>query len=162
MPDLLVRQRFWLTDAIRCPVSFSTSDRRYRSPLCWMSNPRSASLGLKSTLLPFNFDAISSSWHRLPFQVTKGLLDKYGEKRVIDTPITVRRLCPPPPSLKKSLLCKQTKLMCCRLLRQESGFAGMAVGAAFAGLRPVCEFMTFNFASASSTVRHAEAARKVA
>ncbi|CAD6579118.1 MAG: pyruvate dehydrogenase E1, beta subunit [Cyphobasidiales sp. Tagirdzhanova-0007] len=50
------------------------------------------------------------------YKVTKGLLDKYGEKRVIDTPIT------------------------------ESGFAGMAVGAAFAGLRPICEFMTFNFA----------------
>ena len=36
---------------------------------------------------------------------------------------------------------------CCSDL-QESGFAGMAVGAAFAGLRPICEFMTFNFASA--------------
>jgi pyruvate dehydrogenase E1 component beta subunit len=44
------------------------------------------------------------------------LFDKYGEKRVIDTPIT------------------------------EAGFAGMAVGAAMAGLRPICEFMTFNFA----------------
>lgn len=41
------------------------------------------------------------------FQVTKGLLDKFGEKRVIDTPIT------------------------------EMGFAGIAVGAALAGLRPV-------------------------
>lgn len=50
------------------------------------------------------------------YKVTKGLLDKYSEKRVIDTPIT------------------------------ESGFAGMAVGAAFAGLRPICEFMTWNFA----------------
>ena len=40
---------------------------------------------------------------------------KYGDKRVIDTPIT------------------------------EMGFAGIAVGAAFNGLRPVCEFMTFNF-----------------
>ncbi|KNZ55642.1 uncharacterized protein VP01_2624g1 [Puccinia sorghi] len=49
-------------------------------------------------------------------QVTKGLLDKFGEKRVIDTPIT------------------------------EAGFAGIAVGAALAGLRPICEFMTFNFA----------------
>jgi pyruvate dehydrogenase E1 component beta subunit len=43
------------------------------------------------------------------------LWKKYGEKRVIDTPIT------------------------------EMGFAGIAVGAAFNGLRPVCEFMTFNF-----------------
>jgi len=50
------------------------------------------------------------------FQVTKGLLDKFGEKRVVDTPIT------------------------------EMGFAGLAVGAALSGLRPICEFMTFNFA----------------
>ncbi|GAA5896901.1 hypothetical protein JCM6882_007302 [Rhodosporidiobolus microsporus] len=50
------------------------------------------------------------------YKVTKGLLDKFGEKRVIDTPIT------------------------------EAGFTGIAVGAAFAGLRPICEFMTFNFA----------------
>lgn len=50
------------------------------------------------------------------YKVTRGLYKKYGEKRVIDTPIT------------------------------EMGFAGIAVGAAMAGLRPVCEFMTFNFA----------------
>ncbi|KIY74059.1 Thiamin diphosphate-binding protein [Cylindrobasidium torrendii FP15055 ss-10] len=50
------------------------------------------------------------------YKVTKGLLDKFGEKRVIDTPIT------------------------------EMGFAGIATGAAMAGLRPICEFMTFNFA----------------
>ncbi|TIA92348.1 hypothetical protein E3P99_00665 [Wallemia hederae] len=50
------------------------------------------------------------------YKVTKGLLDKFGEKRVIDTPIT------------------------------EAGFAGLAVGAGLAGLRPVCEFMTWNFA----------------
>ncbi|KAI8056733.1 thiamine diphosphate-binding protein [Syncephalis plumigaleata] len=49
------------------------------------------------------------------YKVSKGLLDKFGAKRVIDTPIT------------------------------ESGFAGLAVGAALHGLRPVCEFMTFNF-----------------
>lgn len=42
-------------------------------------------------------------------------MDKFGPKRVIDTPIT------------------------------ESGFAGLAVGAALSGLRPICEFMTFNF-----------------
>ena len=48
--------------------------------------------------------------------MTKGLLDKFGPKRVIDTPIT------------------------------EIGFAGLAVGAAMSGLKPVCEFMTFNFA----------------
>lgn len=50
------------------------------------------------------------------YKITKGLLDKFGENRVIDTPIT------------------------------EMGFAGLAVGAALAGLRPVCEFMTWNFA----------------
>ncbi|KAK0206453.1 pyruvate dehydrogenase e1 component beta subunit [Desarmillaria ectypa] len=50
------------------------------------------------------------------YKVTKGLLDKFGEKRVVDTPIT------------------------------EMGFAGLATGAALAGLRPICEFMTFNFA----------------
>ena len=48
-------------------------------------------------------------------QVTKGLHDKYGPKRIVDTPIT------------------------------EAGFAGMAVGSALMGLKPVCEFMTFNF-----------------
>ncbi|KAE9966821.1 pyruvate dehydrogenase E1, beta subunit [Venturia inaequalis] len=50
------------------------------------------------------------------YKVTKGLLDRFGEKRVIDSPIT------------------------------ESGFAGLTVGAALAGLQPICEFMTFNFA----------------
>ncbi|KAK4136877.1 thiamine diphosphate-binding protein [Trichocladium antarcticum] len=50
------------------------------------------------------------------YKVTKGLLDRFGEKRIIDTPIT------------------------------EMGFTGLAVGAALNGLHPVCEFMTFNFA----------------
>jgi len=50
------------------------------------------------------------------YKVTKGLLAKWGAKRVIDTPIT------------------------------EAGFAGIGVGAAFAGLVPVVEFMTMNFA----------------
>jgi pyruvate dehydrogenase E1 component beta subunit len=49
------------------------------------------------------------------YKVTKGLLDKFGPKRVIDTPIS------------------------------ESGFAGLGVGAAMTGLRPVIEFMSFNF-----------------
>ncbi len=49
------------------------------------------------------------------YKVTKGMLDKWGEKRVIDTPIS------------------------------ESGFVGLGVGAAMAGLRPVVEFMSFNF-----------------
>ena len=50
------------------------------------------------------------------YKVTQGLLDEFGSKRVIDTPIT------------------------------EHGFAGVGVGAAFAGLRPIVEFMTWNFA----------------
>ena len=50
------------------------------------------------------------------YKVTQGLLEKFGAKRVIDTPIT------------------------------EQGFAGLGVGAAFMGLRPIVEFMTFNFA----------------
>lgn len=50
------------------------------------------------------------------YKITQGLLDEFGPRRVIDTPIT------------------------------EHGFAGLAVGAAFAGLRPIVEFMTFNFA----------------
>ena len=49
------------------------------------------------------------------YKVTKGLLDELGEKRVIDTPIT------------------------------ELGFAGLGVGAAMVGLRPIIEFMTWNF-----------------
>jgi pyruvate dehydrogenase E1 component beta subunit len=49
------------------------------------------------------------------WQVSKGLLAQFGASRVIDTPIT------------------------------EYGFAGIAVGAALGGLRPVCEFMTWNF-----------------
>ncbi|MCP5396719.1 MAG: pyruvate dehydrogenase complex E1 component subunit beta [Sphingomonadaceae bacterium] len=50
------------------------------------------------------------------YKVTQGLLDEFGPKRVIDTPIT------------------------------EYGFAGIGTGAAMGGLRPVVEFMTFNFA----------------
>jgi len=50
------------------------------------------------------------------YKVTQGLLDEFGDKRVIDTPIT------------------------------EHGFAGIGTGAAMGGLRPVVEFMTFNFA----------------
>ena len=50
------------------------------------------------------------------YKVTQGLLQEFGDKRIIDTPIT------------------------------EYGFAGLGVGAAFAGLKPIVEFMTFNFA----------------
>ncbi|MFO1130469.1 MAG: pyruvate dehydrogenase complex E1 component subunit beta [Hyphomicrobiales bacterium] len=50
------------------------------------------------------------------YKISQGMLDEFGERRVIDTPIT------------------------------EHGFTGLAVGAAFAGLKPIVEFMTFNFA----------------
>ncbi len=50
------------------------------------------------------------------YKISQGLLDEFGPKRIIDTPIT------------------------------EMGFAGIATGASFAGLRPIVEFMTFNFA----------------
>ncbi len=50
------------------------------------------------------------------YKISQGLLDEFGPRRVIDTPIT------------------------------EQGFTGLAIGAAFAGLRPIVEFMTFNFA----------------
>ena len=51
-----------------------------------------------------------------PYKVSVGLLEEFGAKRVVDTPIT------------------------------EHGFAGLGIGAAMAGLRPIVEFMTFNFA----------------
>ena len=50
------------------------------------------------------------------YKISQGLLDQFGPRRVVDTPIT------------------------------EHGFTGIAVGSAFAGLRPIVEFMTFNFA----------------
>src|SRR5690606_16869751 len=50
------------------------------------------------------------------YKVSQGLLDEFGERRVIDTPIT------------------------------EQGFAGIGIGAGFAGLKPIVEFMTWNFA----------------
>jgi pyruvate dehydrogenase E1 component beta subunit len=50
------------------------------------------------------------------YKISQGLLEEFGDKRVIDTPIT------------------------------EHGFAGLGVGAAFGGLKPIVEFMTFNFA----------------
>ena len=49
------------------------------------------------------------------YKVSKGMLDRFGDRRVVDSPIS------------------------------ELGFAGLCVGAAMAGLRPICEFMTFNF-----------------
>lgn len=50
------------------------------------------------------------------YKISKGLLEKYGPERIIDTPIT------------------------------EMGFTGLSVGASFMGLKPIVEFMTWNFA----------------
>ena len=50
------------------------------------------------------------------YKVSKGLWDEFGDRRVIDTPIT------------------------------EAGFTGIAIGAGLMGLRPICEYMTWNFA----------------
>lgn len=65
------------------------------------------------------------------YKVTDGLLDKYGTRRMIDTPIS------------------------------ELGFAGIGVGAAMNGLRPIVEFMTFNFAvlAADQIINHASKVR---
>jgi len=65
------------------------------------------------------------------YKATEGLLDKYGFRRVIDTPIS------------------------------ELGFAGIGVGAAMNGLRPIVEFMTFNFAvlAADQIINHASKVR---
>jgi len=65
------------------------------------------------------------------YKVTEGLLDKYGFRRVIDTPIS------------------------------ELGFSGIGVGAAMNGLRPIVEFMTFNFAvlAADQIINHASKVR---
>src|SRR5918998_6003907 len=61
------------------------------------------------------------------YKVSKGLLEQFGEKRVVDAPIT------------------------------ELGFAGLGVGAALVGLRPIIEFMTFNFSilAADQIINHA-------
>ena len=63
-----------------------------------------------------NDDSVFVAEYEGAYKVTQGLLKEFGDKRVIDTPIT------------------------------EHGFAGLGVGAAFGNLKPVIEFMTFNFA----------------
>ena len=57
------------------------------------------------------------------YKVSQGLLERFGPKRIIDTPIS------------------------------ENGFAGLGVGAAMVGLRPIIEFMTFSFSSRVSCAR---------
>ena len=65
------------------------------------------------------------------FQVSRGLLEKFGPKRVIDTPITEAGVL--------------ERAMAVMGRHRVTGFAGIASGAAMAGLKPICEFMTFNF-----------------
>lgn len=67
--------------------------------------------------VPFCLSLLTPTTHCTPIQITKGLLDKFGDQRVVDTPIT------------------------------EMGFAGIAVGAALAGLRPVCVLYSTTFYS---------------
>lgn len=62
-----------------------------------------------------NFSGEEVAQYEGAYKITKGLYQKYGDKRVVDTPIT------------------------------EMGFTGIATGAAYQGLRPIVEFMTFNF-----------------
>lgn len=110
-------------------VSFSSSKTWFPQDGL-QSQPRRNFLNLPN--LPTHWPSFLESSHLLPslgfppfshhlylwsLQITKGLLDKFGERRVIDTPIT------------------------------EAGFAGLAVGAALSGLRPICEFMTFKWVS---------------
>ena len=65
------------------------------------------------------------------YKISQGLLDEFGPKRVIDTPIT------------------------------EHGFTGLGVGAAMAGLRPIVEFMTFNFAMQAIDQRRQKKTKKI-
>ncbi len=101
------------------PVSAAPAEREYTGP--------TRSMTVREALR----DAMAEEMRRDPsvflmgeevaeyqgaYKVSQGLLEEFGNKRVIDTPIT------------------------------EHGFAGLGVGAAFGGLRPIVEFMTFNFA----------------
>ncbi|NXC73150.1 ODPB dehydrogenase, partial [Anhinga anhinga] len=75
------------------------------------------------------------------YKISRGLWKKYGDKRVIDTPISEVWLPPSPTPATPS----SAPALTLGFLLFQMGFTGIAVGAAMAGLRPVCEFMTFNF-----------------
>ena len=96
-----------------------------------VTTPSSAPVTVTQTIREALRDAMAEEMRRDPdvflmgeevgqysgaYKVSQGLLEEFGSKRVIDTPIT------------------------------EQGFAGIGVGAAFAGLKPIVEFMTWNFA----------------
>ncbi|XP_022844987.1 pyruvate dehydrogenase E1 component subunit beta-1, mitochondrial isoform X1 [Olea europaea var. sylvestris] len=76
------------------------------------------------------------------YKISKGLLEKYGPDRVLDTPITEVSLC---------LLLINCSICVCNIFHSlsfymlQAGFTGIGVGAAYYGLKPVIEFMTFNF-----------------
>ena len=103
------------------PLSPSTTLSRFMHSAAPNCAARSLSLRPSSSVAAHTSHNHISPLDTLPYiyqgayKVSKGLWQKFGDDRVIDTPIT------------------------------EAGFAGMAVGAAYKGLRPICEFMTFNF-----------------
>ncbi|XP_051148068.1 pyruvate dehydrogenase E1 component subunit beta-1, mitochondrial-like isoform X1 [Andrographis paniculata] len=76
------------------------------------------------------------------YKISKGLLEKYGPERVLDTPITEVGFCYVHCNMFKMKIVAFSLLA---LLFPQAGFAGIGVGAAYHGLRPVVEFMTFNF-----------------
>ena len=113
-------------DPVRAAAAATSADSTLKDP----DLPEGVNL-VKVTLRDALRDAMAEEMRRDPdvflmgeevaqyqgaYKVSRGLLDEFGPKRVIDTPIT------------------------------EHGFAGIAVGAAMAGLKPIVEFMTFNFA----------------
>ena len=71
-------------------------------------------------------------------------MQKYGAERVRDTPIT--EVLTTPVSLEKPRLAAIPGHTHSLALLSQAGFTGIATGAAMAGLKPICEFMTFNFA----------------
>jgi pyruvate dehydrogenase E1 component beta subunit len=114
------------TAAVAAPAVIAGNRPADRPPAAEYTGPR-----IKQTLREALRDAMAEEMRRDPevfllgeevaqyqgaYKVSQGLLEEFGPKRVIDTPIT------------------------------EMGFAGLGVGAAFAGMKPIVEFMTFNFA----------------
>ena len=112
-------------------TALDTSDSEKKSPVIQEATPRANTAMQSVTLREALRDAMAEEMRRDDrvfvmgeevaeyqgaYKVTQGLLDEFGARRVIDTPIT------------------------------EYGFAGVGTGAAMGGLRPIIEFMTFNFA----------------
>ena len=121
------------TPAAAAPQAAATSGAQPASKPATLADPEipAGTEMVKTTVREALRDAMAEEMRRDPrvfvmgeevaqyqgaYKVTQGLLDEFGDKRVIDTPIT------------------------------EYGFAGVGTGAAMGGLRPIVEFMTFNFA----------------